>query len=361
MKIPLKKSFVVSSVCILLSNFFLPFAQAEIPPPTIIYTVLFAGDGHYKGVSKWQASSKTSWYGPEKELIVGKNMEKVTLMPQVYKNSADVSYSHLWFAEPVVKNALGLPAASAKINYDKISNYLKTNDLQQLNWSNSTNRSVVLTPYYIDKWMTVVTLIRDSKAESAIGLNKNIDDYSIIQFRVADSADSVANGALFVSTSADTPSSQTVPFGATDKDLFHFQLKASYDEDISVKKLQIVVAGTTSPPIQMIKLYDGNQFIAQMSVVDSAVTIPGVFPAATFNNMNLLVKKGDGPKTIRVLGDFKNDLGLMNKETYQLIFTEESILASGNTSGAIITSKSGSVIGPTNNMNTTVQSNPFVY
>lgn len=152
-----------------------------------------------------------------------------------------------------------------------------------------------------------------------------------------------------------------MPNGAKDQDLFHFQLKASYYEDISVKKLQIVVAGTTSPPIQMIKLYDGNQFIAQMSVVDSAVTIPGVFPAATFNNMNLLIKKGDGPKTIRVLGDFKNDLGLMNKETYQLIFTEESILASGNTSGALMTSKGGLVIGPTNNMNTTVQSNPFVY
>lgn len=332
---------------------------------------------HYPGVSKWSAVSGVPFYSPG-ATVIPSTVKKVSLKATMVQLDASTTYTHMWFSEPVVKDANGA-VLPPKITPAKINTYLASTASAFI-WSPDTARGIVLTPYYTEKWVTAVVMARDTNPQSALNMNKNIDDYTILQFRVAKYVPPivVGNGKLTITTSADTPSSQTVPSGATGVDMFHFTVQVDPAEDVILNS--IIVADIFSPlvpgPGTPIALANAMLYMNDASGLPVPVagpTQPNTFVGKDlqFAGLMITLKKGQ-TYTFRVTVDsapvYK---GILTQHRLALIETGATynyppygsgvVQATGVSSGQPLTSLNGSVIGATKDINTTVKGSDFIF
>lgn len=310
---------------------FLQYAKADLIPPKISSVVLLSDGILYSGKSTWQASSQTSWISPIPPFTISTSAKKATFSTQVGSSTEPVFYSIIWFTEKVLKEADGTTIKNPKINYDKISFYINNKSLQNLIWSSNPNQQIILTPYYTDKWVTAVVMVRDTNSASAIGLTKNIDDYSIIQFRVTSTPTPATFGKLSAIQKG-SPDSSIVVAGDTNIPFAKYKFTAE-NEAFTVLKLDVVIdtnfdfaddpsddgAGNNISKILLsYPKKDGTIGTASASMSSGK---------ASFTNLEFYVAK-DSSAIVTVLADINTvDLGATSGTSFRLGLNEQTTTA----------------------------------
>lgn len=165
--------------------------RAKAQPPIIVYaktmTTMDKYDkwGEEQGFTMWSKAEDGDKKATFNNFVFPANeTARVNIIPNVqpkYEDSwkeIEYEYAHLWFTRKY--NPKKPPAFPY---YPWLGEYIA--DTYPLNWTNTSSTSILITPYYHNKWVMHYTFVRDKDNVGELDIDQAIDDYTINTFAIS--------------------------------------------------------------------------------------------------------------------------------------------------------------------------------